>query len=340
MAVFFAVLAALVVVVALWREAGSRRRRRDAEDLVARRDVELAQVIESTDESFLSFDASGAITAWSARSEKLFGWSAAQVIGQSMTDTLIPVLHRKAYEIGLANYVPGTDSAIVAKRVETTALHHDGHEFPVAMMIWAREDGGFSAFARDASIATVDEGPGEGGRASVSLTDPLTSLGNRLLLEKDLGVYEGQVARYGLRSCIALIDIDDLKGFNDRYGRAVGDEAIVAIADRLASRSRSGDSVYRVGGDEFICLLPEQTLETGAIAVNRMCRSIEELAIPHEGSSTGILSVSTGLALLDAEHLKATGDLLKEAEGALDRGRGLEPEDDESADLNDSTPPN
>ena len=285
------------------------------------RDRELAQVLESTGESFLTFDAGGAITAWSAHSEQLFGWTGAQVIGKRMTETLIPVLHRKSYEIGLAGYASGSDSTIVGQRVVTTALHRDGHEFPVEMMIWARDAGGFGAFVRDVSSATVSNEAVEGGPATVSLPDPLTSLGNRQLLEKDLGVYEGQVARYGLRSCIALLDIDDLKGFNVRYGRAAGDEAIVAIADRLASRSRSGDSVYRVGGDEVICLLPEQTLATGAVAVNRMSRSIQELAIPHEGSPTGFLTVSTGLALLDAEHLKAAGELLKDAEADLDRDK-------------------
>lgn len=93
-----------------------------------------------------------------------------------------------------------------------------------------------------------------------------------------------------------------------------GDEVIVAIAERLAGRSRSGDAIYRVGGDEFICLLSEQTLETGAIAVNRICRSIAELAIPDEDSPTGVLTVSAGMAFLDAEHLKASGELMKDAE--------------------------
>jgi diguanylate cyclase (GGDEF)-like protein/PAS domain S-box-containing protein len=322
-AAFIAVLA-VVVVAAVWYEGGSRRRRLAAEELVALRDLELAQLIAASDEGFLAFDASGTITAWSVNAEHLFGWGAEQVVGKRVTDTLIPALHRKAYEVGLANFVPGTDSAIVGRRVETTALHRGGHEFPMAMMIWARPDGGFGAFARAVSDVAVAPGPDEA-PASVLLTDPLTSLGNRQLLEKDLGVYGGQVARYGLRSCIALIDIDDLKGFNERYGRAAGDEAIVAVAERLASGSRSGDSVYRVGGDEFICLLAEQTLETGAIAVERMVHSIAALAIPHGGSPTGLLTVSTGLALLDAEHLKATGDLLMEAEGALERGKGHEP---------------
>ena len=80
-----------------------------------------------------------------------------------------------------------------------------------------------------------------------------------------------------------------------RLKRDTGNAVIVTIAQRLASRSRSGDSVYRIGGDEFICLLPEQTLDTGAIAVDRMKRSIDELAIPFDGSPTGFVTVSAGI---------------------------------------------
>jgi diguanylate cyclase (GGDEF)-like protein len=253
-------------------------------------------------------------------------------MGKKMTETLIPVLHRPAYENDLGNWRDGTTSAFVGHRVETTALHRDGHELTVEMMIWARRNDGFNAFIREVTSAAHEEPDVLDSHSATTLTDPLTSLGNRQLLEKDLAIYEGQVARYGLRSCIALIDIDNFKRFNDRYGREKGDEVIVAIAERLASRSRSGDAVYRVGGDEFICLLPEQTLDTGAIAVSRMCRSIEELAIPDEDSPTGVLSVSTGLALLDAEHLKATAELLKDAQISLDRGREGDAEESDSFD--------
>lgn len=286
---------------------------------MASHEREIAQLIAASSEAFFSFNADGAITSWSANAGKLFGWNAADVTGKSMTETLIPVTNRQAYETGLGAWRPGTDSAIVGERVPTTVLHHDGHEIAVEMMTWASEGGGFNAFAHE--VLANHGQPGPNGGSTITLTDPLTSLGNRQLLEKDLAVYEGQVTRYGLRSCIALIDIDDFKRFNERYGRDKGDEVIVAIAERLASRSRSGDSVYRVGGDEFICLLPEQTLETGAIAVDRMRRSIADLAIPDEDSPTGILSVSTGLALLDAEHLKATAELVKDAEAALSRTR-------------------
>ena len=157
--------------------------------------------------------------------------------------------------------------------------------------------------------------------ATSPLIDTLTNLGTRQLLERDLAVYGGQVARYGLHVCIALIDINDFKRFNDLYGQARGNEVLVALAERINSRSRSGDTIYRMGGDEFICVLPEQTLESGARVVERMKRSIAELAIPFDGAPGGIVSVSTGLAILDAEHLKASDELLKEAEAALLQSR-------------------
>jgi diguanylate cyclase (GGDEF)-like protein/PAS domain S-box-containing protein len=321
MVALLAVLLALAVIAGVWYGATSRRRLLDAEASVAIRDRGVARMLEAVAEAFVAFDAAGVITSWSANSEQLFGWSRADALGKRMTDTLIPGIHRQAYEDALAALALGSDSAIVDKPLATTARHSDGHEISVEMRIWAGEQGGFNAFVRVVAASAPEEHAVLDSRPIITLTDPLTSLGNRQLLEKDLAVYEGQVARYGLRSCIALIDIDDFTRYNERYGRDKGDEVIVAIADRLASRSRSGDSVYRVGGDEFICLLPEQTLETGAIAVERMCRSVAELAIPDEDSPTGLLTVSTGLALLDAEHLKATAELMKDAEAALHRTR-------------------
>jgi diguanylate cyclase (GGDEF)-like protein len=173
-------------------------------------------------------------------------------------------------------------------------------------------------------LDSTSDAPGLAPAASPAnnpLIDTLTSLGTRQLLERDLAVYGGQVARYGLHVCVALIDINDFKQFNDRYGMTRGNEILAAVAERINSRSRSGDSIYRLGGDEFVCVLPEQTLETGAKVVERMKRSIEELAIPFDGAPGGIVSVSTGLAILDAEHLKASDELLKEAEAALLQSR-------------------
>ena len=171
-----AVLVALVVIVAVWYGVASRSRRLAAEATMASLERELAQLIEATDEAFLSFDANGLITSWSSHAERLFGWSAADVLGQAMSDTIIPVLHRQAYANGLSNYRAGHDSAIVGKRVETAALHRDGHEFTVEMMIWASEAGGFRAFVTATSRHAVMGGLSALGAAMYSIGIPKNSV--------------------------------------------------------------------------------------------------------------------------------------------------------------------
>jgi len=130
--------------------SGSDRRRRESELQVRRRDRELARVLESTNEAFLSTDGEGAITAWNARAEKLLGWPAADVRGRSFGDTVLPAADREAHSSDLAAYRAGAGSAVLAKRVEMTALHRDGRGIPVEVSWWTHENGeGFSAFVHD-----------------------------------------------------------------------------------------------------------------------------------------------------------------------------------------------
>jgi len=161
------------------------------------------------------------------------------------------------------------------------------------------------------------------GLTAIALLDPLTNLGNRRALQDDLEMLEAQAVRYGHRCCMALIDIDNFKGYNDSYGHVAGDEAIVAVANELKRGARAADAVYRYGGDEFICLFPQQSLETGAIAVQRMRHGVEQLAIAHNGSSLGLLTVSAGLALLCTDQKNSASDLLKEADRALYQAKDL-----------------
>ena len=140
----------LVLLAGVWVIARSDRRRRESERLVQKRDRELAMVLESTDEGFMSIDGAGAITRWNNQAERIYGWTAPEVLGRNAMDTVLPAEARRAHADDLAGYRAGAGSDLVGKRSEITALHRDGHTIPVEVGVWAHDDGdGFSAFIHD-----------------------------------------------------------------------------------------------------------------------------------------------------------------------------------------------
>jgi len=147
--------------------------------------------------------------------------------------------------------------------------------------------------------------------------DPLTRLGNRLRLREDLETLRARAERYGHAFCALLCDIDSFGSYNNAHGHLAGDDVLRQVADAIFETFRAGDVSYRYGGEEFLVVLPEQTLETAAIAAERLRRAIEVLAIPHEGSPTGFLTMSCGLAGLEPRSTKTVEELMKEADGAL-----------------------
>jgi diguanylate cyclase (GGDEF)-like protein len=147
---------------------------------------------------------------------------------------------------------------------------------------------------------------------AIARRDPLTGLGNRRALEEDLDLLEARVSRYGHRYCMAL---------NDTHGHQSGDQILRAVATQLTTHARGGDAFYRYGGDEFLCIFPEQSLASGAMAVERMRTGLERLAIPHTDESLGVLTFSAGIAVLDPGHAGSPGDVLKKADLALYRAK-------------------
>ena len=130
--------------------ARNDRRRRRSDQRSRRQDRQLARMLESTEDAFVSIDASGAVTAWSGRAAELFGWKPDEVLGRGLAETIIPQAQRDAHRAGVSNYRPETLSAVVGKRVELSALHRDGHEIPVEVSVWANDDGeGFGAFVHN-----------------------------------------------------------------------------------------------------------------------------------------------------------------------------------------------
>jgi len=90
-----------------------------------------------------------------------------------------------------------------------------------------------------------------------AFVDALTGLLNRRALERDLRREAGRAARHNRRFSLMVIDLDGLKRVNDTEGHAAGDSYLKALAQALRNALRIGDTAYRIGGDEFVVLLPE-----------------------------------------------------------------------------------
>lgn len=100
--------------------------------------------------------------------------------------------------------------------------------------------------------------------------DPLTGLFNRRALDRDLRREMGRAARYGRSFGVIVVDVDGLKQVNDIEGHAAGDAHLRALATALVEALRTGDQAYRIGGDEFVVLLPETTAATARSVADRI----------------------------------------------------------------------
>lgn len=149
-------------------------------------------------------------------------------------------------------------------------------------------------------------------------TDHLTGLANRREIEHHLALEADRASRYQRPLAVMMLDIDDLKHANDCYGHAVGDQVICALGRVLASRLRTSDRAGRVGGDEFLVVLPETSSEAAACAASRM---IEEFRLELQSLRSwqemkASLGLSVGIAS-GGNGLLRSGQLLARADQAL-----------------------
>jgi diguanylate cyclase (GGDEF)-like protein len=140
----------------------------------------------------------------------------------------------------------------------------------------------------------------------LALTDPLTGLGNHRHFHERLGRELEHARRFGGPLAVCLVDIDDFKLVNDRFGHPAGD----SVLSRVAARLRQTGEAFRVGGDEFAVLLPGYSPDEALAAAESIVDRLASLRFGHMGSIT----VSAGVA---HAHANERGELLKLVDHAL-----------------------
>jgi diguanylate cyclase (GGDEF)-like protein len=194
---------------------------------------------------------------------------------------------------------------------------------------------GYVAVARDASDAPLDEASvqlvstlaGHAGTAlhnvrrhhraaRLSVTDPLTGIGNLRHLTSTLTREVERATRFGHPLSVLMIDIDRFKDVNDTHGHARGDLVLTDLARRMTRSVRDIDTVARYGGEEFCVLLPETGLDGAAVLARRILATVATEPFVAPAGPDLTLTVSIGVAAFPV-HGRTGADVMRIADAAL-----------------------
>ena len=123
-----------------------------SEEALRQNEERIRLIVESALDAVITMDAQGLITGWNPHAETIFGWAREKAIGRPLAETIIPPQYREPHHRGLQHFLTTGEGPVLNKRIEITALHRDGHEFPVELSISPLRSGEtftFSAFIRD-----------------------------------------------------------------------------------------------------------------------------------------------------------------------------------------------
>ncbi len=154
--------------------------------------------------------------------------------------------------------------------------------------------------------------------AELALLDGLTGVANRRQFDEVLDREWRHAGRGEASIALLMVDVDHFKSYNDLYGHQRGDRALVQIAQAIAADlKRSGDSVARYGGEEFVVILRTADVASALTVAERIREAILSLHLVHSGATSGVLSVSIGLAAIAPRRGAPAAALVEAADAAL-----------------------
>jgi two-component system, cell cycle response regulator len=130
----------------------------------------------------------------------------------------------------------------------------------------------------------------------LAVIDPLTGLYNRRYALPQLAQVAERAAEDGTVFAVMVVDLDRFKSVNDRYGHAAGDAVLVEVSARLSANVRATDVLARIGGEEFLIVLPNTTYAEAKLAAERLCRVVKGRAVTVAGGPPLHITVSIGVA--------------------------------------------
>jgi diguanylate cyclase (GGDEF)-like protein/PAS domain S-box-containing protein len=153
-----------------------------------------------------------------------------------------------------------------------------------------------------------------------SIRDPLTGLFNRRYMEESLDREFRRAERRGAPVGVIMLDIDRFTNFNNTFGHQAGDTLLHALGELLRTRVRAEDIACRYGGEEFVLIMPEASLEITAERAEVLRKEARELRVQQHGQSLGAVTISFGVAAFP-QHGPSAEAVIRAADLALYRAK-------------------
>ncbi len=148
-----------------------------------------------------------------------------------------------------------------------------------------------------------------------STKDYLTNAATRARLEEEARRWMNFCRRQSLPLCLVFVDVDNLKSVNDRYGHATGDIALKQIAELMQTQLRNSDTIARWGGDEFVLLLPNVSLQNAVLLLDRVKSSIGKLTVDNK------VTVSCSFGVVQMRPESTYQEMLAQADAMMYRSK-------------------
>ncbi|MFH2125766.1 MAG: diguanylate cyclase [Pseudomonadota bacterium] len=307
----------LLMAGVVWLWALARVRRAVAEGETLRNQHRLEFITNTAQDAITLVNSRDQVQFWNLAAERLFGYSREEAMGQDLHHLVASSEQIPAVVKGLEVFGQTGQGPIFEGRLEVLARRKDGSHFPAEVSA--------SAFSMDGqwyaagSVRDITERKqNEEALKRLANTDGLTGVLNR---RRFMELSRQEVARshrYGGPLSLIMLDVDHFKAVNDSYGHEVGDEVLVSLSQVCRQVLRQVDLFGRVGGEEFMALLPETGLEAAAMVAERLRNALAAQAVSASKPELRV-TISLGVAQLTPE--TRLSDLMRLADDAMYRAK-------------------
>ncbi len=242
---------------------------------------------------------------------KTYGYPKEYFVGKSPADFSAPGMN----DLGdLEACFKKCVSENLPQKIEFWAVCADGSIFPKEVVI------NLGVFRGEKVIIAVAREISERMKIESDLRekaerDPLTGLYNRGLFEELLGKCLASWKRNKTPFTLLIIDIDNFKSINDTYGHPVGDQVLMLLAKQVLISAREDDILARIGGDEFVVILPKTSLDESKVLAERFRSELSALSLNTKSGSISF-TVSIGASQV-VENAKTTKEIIRKSDVAL-----------------------